>query len=235
MSDSTTQKFLEEFAPNMTKRLERLEAFAERVDCFLFKDEPGKPSLATVAYAVHRHVEVWCAYARGASRFVAVVARFCKRLLVILAAAGAAAAALAAAAHFFGFDLAQAQAQARALKEDGTFRQYVSSFAGSPQLGHFGVLLGFGLAGVLANWFWKWTTDQIKGSLLHYLVRDTPKRTLASVCCIAGWALWATDPALTWTQTINLALTTGFAIDVLVNKATRAEWTPEERATKTGG
>lgn len=230
MSDAA-QKFLEEFGPNVAQRLEALEKFAEKVDSFLFKDEPGKPSLETIARGVHKHVEVWCTYAALVRKVFIGIARFCKRLLVIISAITAAIAALVAVAHYFGVDLAHAQA----LNEKGTFKEYAKSFVGSPELSHFGVLLGFGSIGVCAHYFWKWITDQITGSLWKYLFVDHPKNTIASFCCIGVWAVWAVDPLLTWTQTINLALTTGFAIDVLVNKATRSAWTDEERAAKFGG
>lgn len=115
---------------------------------------------------------------------------------------------------------------AAGIQEHGSFTQFVLSVLDSGQLVQGLVLAGFGLAGVLANWYWKWVTDQITGSLWKYLAHDNPKRTLASLTCIGAWAIWAIDINLTWTQAINLALSTGFAIDVLVNKSTPAKATP---------
>lgn len=217
MGAKTAEEYLSETMPNVIERLENLESFATKVDKFLFTDEPGKPALATVAYAVHRHVMVWCTYATWLSAATRAVAKTMKRVTYIIAGIVAIIAAVSAIGHFFGISHAFAQA----LNEKGSFHDYVNSVLRSDELAHFGVLLGFGCLGVGGHYFWRWVTDQIVGSLWKYLFVDYPKRTLASFCCLAGWAVWAIDPTLTWTQTINLALTTGFAIDVLVNKATK--------------
>lgn len=109
---------------------------------------------------------------------------------------------------------------AEQIAEHGSFGEYVKSILRSPEMTQFMVLWTVGSLGVCTNWFWKWLTDQITGSLWQYLAHDHPKRTIASFCCIFTWALWAVNADLTWTAVINLAVTTGFAIDILVNKAT---------------
>jgi len=227
-STKTAEEYLADFAPNVIDRLEQLEAHAKRVNGFLFDSTPERPSLDVVVTRVNLHVSVLCDYADAIRRVLAALrsavvlaAKVMKNLAIIAAAAGT----IVGVYYYLGFGRAIGQVALAAadLNERGSFKDYVLSVWRSPELVHFAVLFAFGCAGVLGNYFWKWITDQIAGSLWTYLWLDHRKRTVASFCCIAGWAVWAVDPTLTWSQTINLALSTGFAIDVLVNKATARE------------
>lgn len=222
----TAEKFLVEFAPNVVERMEKLEAHAGRVNDFLFKDTPERPSFETMARKVDQHVDVLCDYANAIRKFSRAVVVAAKWVGIVAAALGA----LYGLLHTVGFAYAQA-----GINESGTFAEYVRTALSSKRMVQLCVLAGFGLAGIAANWFWKWLTDQISGSLWHYLFLDHPKRTLASLAAYTGWVFGVAFPsemvtdASTWTAVINLALTTGFAIDVVANKASRAEWTPEQR------
>lgn len=228
MAAKTVEEFLLEFAPNVIERLDELEVRSKRIEDFLFLGTADRPSIETVVIRVNNHVSVLCDYAdavRRAGRAVKTTVAGVAKIMRYLAVIAAAIATIVGVYHYLGFGRAFGQSLAAAanLDERGTFRDYVLSLWHSPELGHFGVLLAFGAVGVCGHYYWRWVTNQITGSLWMYLFRDHPKRTLASFSCIAGWAVWAVDPALTWSQTINLALSTGFAVDVIVNKATARE------------
>ena len=98
------------------------------------------------------------------------------------------------------------------------------------------MLLGAGLAGASANYLYKWMRDEITGSLIVYVTEQYPKRTMLALAtyfsyCVATVLSPVLDGA-GWGVVLNMGFTTGFAIDALVNKAERKEWTPEERAAK---
>ena len=122
------------------------------------------------------------------------------------------------------------------VNEHGSFGDYVTTLVASKHFAQFWVLLVAGYLGVVANYLWKWATDVIHGSLWKYLVQDHPKNTVLSLMAISGWVLMAMsqiEETTAWGLLINIGLTTGFAVDVLVNKANQAnrqQWTPEERA-----
>ena len=128
------------------------------------------------------------------------------------------------------------QAIQQAVNDQGTFGEYVRGVISSKALVQFWVLMLFGFVGVLANYAYKWLRDEIMGSLWAYLARQHPKRTLLSFATFAGYALATVlSPALDgagWGVVVNLGLTTGFAIDALINKADRQVWTDEQRAER---
>jgi len=124
----------------------------------------------------------------------------------------------------------------QSLPEQGDFTNYVQAVWRSRELVQMWVLLSSGVLGMAGNYLFKFLRDDIRGSLCNYLFRDHPKSTALAFFVLCGWALTATVGGLVqgagWTAVINLGLTTGFAIDALVNKANQAVWTPEERAAK---
>lgn len=125
-------------------------------------------------------------------------------------------------------------AMQQALPEDGDFGTYVRAVLHSRAMVQLWVLLGSGMLGMAGNYLFKYLRDDIRGSLWNYLFRDHPKSTALAALVLAGWAVTAVTSGLVqtagWTVVINLGLTTGFAIDALVNKANQAVWTDEERA-----
>ncbi len=134
-----------------------------------------------------------------------------------------------------GEALAAVQTALPGVNETGSFGDYVNTLVASKAFAQFWVLLVAGYLGVVANYMWKWATDTIQGSLWRYLVKDHPKNTVLSVMAISGWVLMAMsqiEQSTAWGLLINIGLTTGFAVDVLVNKAqsaNRQQWTAEER------
>lgn len=119
----------------------------------------------------------------------------------------------------------------------GTFFEYVRAMLGSTMVAQWAVLAFAGVLGVCANYVYKYLTEQIGGSLWAYLFTEYPRRTALAFATYLGWAVFAISTglvhdAMPWGTLINLGLTTGFAIDALVNKARRAQWTDEERAAK---
>jgi hypothetical protein len=123
------------------------------------------------------------------------------------------------------------------LGDKGTFFEYARMMLASRMIGQLGVLMAAGVLGVCANYVYKWLTEQIAGSLWTYLFTEYPRRTMLSFSVYLGWAFTAistglVSDAMPWGAVINLGLTTGFAIDALVNKARRAQWTDEERQAK---
>lgn len=120
--------------------------------------------------------------------------------------------------------------------EEGTFHAYLWAVIHSREFVQFWVLMVCGFLGVVANYLWKWANDQIKGSIVKYLFTDYPKRTLLSFMAMTGWSFVAmtsmVTPNLAWSILINMGVTTGFAVDAVINKANRAQWTEEERAAK---
>ena len=120
--------------------------------------------------------------------------------------------------------------------QDGSFGDYVRHALGSREFVQFWVLAGAGCFGIAANYAYKWLRDEIRGSLWQYLTLQHPKRTLLSFATFFGYACATIlSPVLDgagWGVVINMGLTTGFAIDALVNKADRQAWTEEERAKR---
>jgi len=122
------------------------------------------------------------------------------------------------------------------IQDQGTFGEYIRAVLRSKALTQFGVLMLFGLIGIIANWLAKWMFDQIEGSLFDYLFRHYPKRTASAFAVFTAYALFTAVTSLDgagWSIVVNLGLTTGFAIDALVNKAKRAVWTEDERKAHT--
>jgi len=119
------------------------------------------------------------------------------------------------------------------IREQGSFGDYVRDILRSRDLVKFWVLLGSGFVGMLANYLFKWLRDEIAGSLWFYLASSHPKRTMLAVATLVGYAgATMVSPALDgagWSVVINLGLTTGFAIDALINKAERKVWSDEQR------
>lgn len=122
------------------------------------------------------------------------------------------------------------------INDQGDFSDYVRAIFYSRDMVKFLVLLGFGCVGMIANYVYKWLRDEINGSLAHYLVGSHPRRTLLALATLCGYALTTViSPVLDgagWGVVINMGLTTGFAIDALVNKADRQVWTDEQRAKR---
>lgn len=129
-----------------------------------------------------------------------------------------------------------AQMAQQTINDQGTFGDYVRQVRDSRELVQLLVLLGAGTVGMLANYTYKWLRDEIRGSLWHYLVEAHPRRTMLSFVVFGGYALTTViSPVLDgagWGVVINMGLTTGFAIDALVNKADRHVWTNEERTVR---
>jgi hypothetical protein len=94
----------------------------------------------------------------------------------------------------------------------------------------FWVLLGFGILGMVSHYTYKWLTDEIKGCLYSYLFECYPKRTALAFFTLLGWAFVTalSTNVLDWGLVINVGLSTGFAIDALINKAKRAVADTEE-------
>ena len=130
-----------------------------------------------------------------------------------------------------GIEVAQA-----VLNDKGTFTDYVLAIMGSRELVQFGVLLGAGLAGGATNYLYKWVRDEITGSLWAYVTEQYPKRTLLALMTYVGYCVATVlSPVLDgagWGVVINMGFTTGFAIDALVNKSERKEWSAQERAVR---
>jgi hypothetical protein len=88
------------------------------------------------------------------------------------------------------------------------------------------VLTVLGVAGLLSHFLKKWYTGEIAGSLVDYLVRDNPRRTVASIMGVAGAIGTAYlagqfgDAAsiVTLKQVILPAWGIGYAGDSLLNK-----------------
>lgn len=124
-----------------------------------------------------------------------------------------------------------------AINDQGSFTEYVRSILRSRELVQLGVLMFFGSLGMVANYTYKWLRDELSGSLWHYAVTSHPRRTALSIVTFAGYAVTTVlSPVLDgagWGVVVNLGLTTGFAIDALVNKADRQAWTDEDRAKRT--
>lgn len=224
----TAEEFLSEAWPNIIERLDNLEGQAAEMHTFIFEDTADRPSFQTIALKIDRHVNVLCDWASLIRRLLRGAALVLKWLAIIATSL----AALWGVLHTTGLTYAQASA---GVSEQGSFHEYLRTLWDSRRPAQVGVLLGFGLLGIAANYFYKWLTRQSNGSLWHYLAVDNPRRTLASFAAYAGWIFGVAFPsdmvtdATTWTAIINLALTTGFAIDVVANKSTRAAWTPAER------
>lgn len=222
-------EFWSQFAANTTDRLDKLEDFANRADAFLFKDELGKPSLATIAYTVHNHVAVLCSIAGAARRTLGALARILKYFAIIATSV----VAIAAALQYFGGRAAAAEAIASAINEHGTFKEYLLSVLHSKALIQFAVVMAFGTAGMIGNWVCRYLFDQIS-NLWQYLFVDYPRRTAAAFLVFTGYAFGVVqglDDSTTWGVVVNLGFSTGFAIDAMLNKAKRREWTDEERAS----
>lgn len=124
----------------------------------------------------------------------------------------------------------------KSIDDDGSFGDYVRAVYDSRAFIQFWVLCLFGFIGMTANYTYKWLSDEIKGSLWYYMVGSRPRRTLLALATFAGYALTTViSPVLDgagWSVVVNLGLTTGFAVDALVNKADRQVWTDEERAKR---
>lgn len=123
-----------------------------------------------------------------------------------------------------------------AINDHGTFGEYLRAVLVSRPMAQFGVLVLFGTLGMAANYLWKWLRDEITGSLWAYLTKQYPKRTALAYATFIGYAVTTVlSPVLDgagWGVVINLGLTTGFAIDALVNKSKAKVWTDEEREAR---
>lgn len=121
-----------------------------------------------------------------------------------------------------------------AINDHGTFGEYLRAVLVSRPMAQFWVLVLFGTVGMAGNYLWKWLRDEITGSLWNYLTRQYPKRTALAYATFIGYAATTVlSPVLDgagWGVVVNLGLTTGFAIDALVNKSDRQVWTAQERA-----
>lgn len=119
------------------------------------------------------------------------------------------------------------------LNDRGSFTEYMRAILASRELAQFGVLVLFGTLGMAGNYLWKWLRDEIAGSLWAYVVHQYPKRTALAFATILGYAATTVlSPVLDgagWGVVVNMGLTTGFAIDALVNKSNRQPWTEEQR------
>lgn len=125
-------------------------------------------------------------------------------------------------------------ALAQVVGDKGTFFDYVRIMLVSKELSRWGVLMSAGVLGICANYFYKWVTEQISGSLWIYLFEEYPRRTLLAFTLYVSWTFVAittglVSEAMSWSVIINLGASTGFAVDALVNKARRSQWTEEER------
>jgi len=123
-----------------------------------------------------------------------------------------------------------------AINDRGSFGEYVRAILHSRELVQFLVLLGAGLCGAAANYLYKWLRDEITGSLIEYVTKQYPKRTLLALATYFGYCVATVlSPVLDgagWGVVLNMGFTTGFAIDALVNKSERKAWTDAERTTK---
>lgn len=120
------------------------------------------------------------------------------------------------------------------LPEQGEFLAYVRAVFRSRELVKFGVLVGFGIFGMVCNYVYKWMRDEARGGLYDYMFGSYPRRTLLAIGAIVGWAAFMIGTPVTegagWSALINLGLTTGFAFDAILNKTDKVVWTEEERA-----
>lgn len=219
MGTKTAEEFLTEAWPNVIERLEILESRSVEVHNFIFADTEERPSFQTIAFKIDRHVNVLCDWANFIKKILKGTAYGLKWVAIILTSIFA----IWGMLHTVGLTYAQA---ATGINEQGSFADYLRTLLASRRPSQVAVLMFFGGVGIAANWGWKWMSNQIDGSLWHYLFLDHPRRSLASLSAYVGWIFAVAFPSdmvsdtSTWTAVINLALTTGFTIDVIANKAT---------------
>ena len=99
-------------------------------------------------------------------------------------------------------------------------------------------LMAGALVGALVNFLTQWAKGEIQYGLLAYIFYDNPKRTLLSAIVLFG-ALVGELMSVVFVNSgvfVGYGLValsgfkSGYVIDNLVNKASRVEWTDEQRA-----
>lgn len=121
--------------------------------------------------------------------------------------------------------------------------EFLRALPGSFEMQLFYGLMLAGTAGMLAHYSLKWARDEIKGGLLCYFANNVKSTALSffsylglSVTAIASGAFIGEYGGFVgWKMVFWMGITNGFTIDAIVNKTSRAEWSPVERLTKTEG
>lgn len=102
----------------------------------------------------------------------------------------------------------------------------------------YGMMLA-GSLGMGVNWMVKWLRNELP-CFVTYMFKNNVKRSLLAILTLAGTILTAIstdifvadDKFVGWLNVLWTGATTGFAVDATLNKGTREEWSPEERAKR---
>lgn len=101
----------------------------------------------------------------------------------------------------------------------------------------FALVLG-STFGMLVHYIRVWASGEAGGTLIDYLFRNHPRRTLLTIIAITGWSAGEVSTGLFttaegafvgWGLVLLSGLKTGYAGDSILNKGKREEWTEEKR------
>jgi len=101
----------------------------------------------------------------------------------------------------------------------------------------YALLLG-GAIGMIGHYIRGRSTGNLSGSPIDYFVRDNPWRSIATAGAVAaelfaeiGTGIFTTSTGqfVGWGIVLMMGLKSGYSIDSLVNKGTRAVWTEKKR------
>ncbi len=121
-----------------------------------------------------------------------------------------------------------------------TLWQFLALFPASFEAQLFMGLMLAGTVGMIAHYALKWARGEIKGSLFCYLADNFRSTVLSfftyvgiAVTAIAGGAFVdAIGGFVGWKLVLWMGISNGFTIDAVVNRTTRAIWSPMERHEK---
>ncbi len=110
------------------------------------------------------------------------------------------------------------------MTEPISFFSWLIGLWSSYQLEQLIVYIIVGILGIVAHYIKQYLTENVKGSIYKYMVKDSPKRSLAMILTFIGSAIGyvlsgATD-GMTWASLIGLAFTTGYSLDSSINRST---------------
>lgn len=101
----------------------------------------------------------------------------------------------------------------------------VAQLGGKEALVHFGIVTMAALVGQIGSYFKKWYNGEIRGNLYDYLVKQHPRRSVATVSAIVGSAAGALltgqlDPAAIngLVPLITMGTTFGYMANSTINK-----------------
>ncbi len=121
----------------------------------------------------------------------------------------------------------------------GSLITFLLAYPSTQQAQIFYALLIGAVFGMLVNYLRRWLAEEISGSLVDYMFRQNPRRTMLAVFGIVSWCagevasgLFVTGGGefIGWGLVILSGLKTGYAGDSLINKGGRTVWTEERRA-----